>query len=147
MHLPSFLWLWEIAAWSMGLSLMAYSCLAMTGFAIAHYRQTQQPRPTWWRTIHLVIGSTLVTLVVGLLAIGVVGTLGHYGNLGHSIHGTVGVFVVGLTLSSAAIALQIQRGKPWARTLHVRLNIVLGAAFLWVLWTGWVVVQKYLPEA
>ncbi|MBO1058805.1 MAG: DUF4079 domain-containing protein, partial [Dolichospermum sp. JUN01] len=24
MHLPSFLWLWKIAAWSMGLSLLAY---------------------------------------------------------------------------------------------------------------------------
>ncbi|MFN6181193.1 MAG: DUF4079 domain-containing protein, partial [Dolichospermum sp.] len=31
MHLPSFLWLWKIAAWSMGLSLMAYLFLAITG--------------------------------------------------------------------------------------------------------------------
>jgi Protein of unknown function (DUF4079) len=146
MNLPSFLWLWKIAAWSMGLSLMAYSGLAITGFAIAYGRKLQQSRPAWWRTVHLVMGCTLVTLVLGLLAIGIVGTLGHYGNLGHSVHGVVGVFVVGLTLLSAGIALQIRKGKPWARTLHVRLNLILGVAFLSVLWTGWVVVQKYLPD-
>jgi hypothetical protein len=89
----------------------------------------------------------LVALVVGLLAIGIVGTLGHYGNLGHSIHGVLGVGVVGLTSLSAAIALQIRGGKPWARALHIKLNAVLGIAFLWVLWTGWIVVQKYLPGA
>jgi ABC-type amino acid transport system permease subunit len=147
MHLPSFLWLWKIAAWSMGLSLMAYSCLAMTGFAIAYRRRSQQSRPPWWGTVHFVMGWTLVALVVGLLVIGVVGTLGHYGSLGHSIHGLVGVSVVGLTLLSAAIALQIRRGKPWARSLHLRLNLLLGAVLVSVLWTGWVVVQKYLPKA
>jgi Protein of unknown function (DUF4079) len=147
MNLPSFLWLWKIAAWSMGLSLMTYSCLAVSGFAIAYRRRSEQSRPAWWGTAHFILGWTLVALVVGLLAIGIVGTLGHYGNLGHSIHGVLGVGVVGLTSLSAAIALQIRGGKPWARALHIKLNMVLGAAFLWVLWTGWIVVQKYLPEA
>ncbi|NEQ88363.1 MAG: DUF4079 domain-containing protein, partial [Moorea sp. SIO2I5] len=36
MNLPSFLWLWKIAAWSMGLSLCAYVLLAITG-SIAFY--------------------------------------------------------------------------------------------------------------
>jgi ABC-type amino acid transport system permease subunit len=147
MNLPSFLWLWKIAAWSMGLSLTTYSILAISGFAIAHRRRSDQPRPAWWVTVHFILGSTLVALVVGLLAIGIVGTLGHYGNLGHSIHGILGVGVVGLTLASAAVALQIRGGKPWARALHIKLNMVLGGAFLWVLWTGWIVVQKYLPDA
>ncbi|MCG9891206.1 MAG: DUF4079 domain-containing protein [Thermosynechococcaceae cyanobacterium MS004] len=147
MDLPSFLWLWRIAAWSMGLSLTAYSILALTGFAIAHYRKSQQISPGWWRTVHLGVGVVLVALVVGLFAIGIVGTLGEYGNLGHSIHGLVGALVVGLTLSTGAIALQIKTGKPWARSLHVRLNLLLGAGFLWVLWTGWIVVQQYLPDA
>jgi ABC-type tungstate transport system substrate-binding protein len=147
MNLPSFLWLWKIAAWSMGLSLTAYSILAISGFAIASRRRSEKPRPAWWGTAHFAIGWTLVTLVVGLLAIGIVGTLGHYGNLGHSIHGVLGAGVVALTLASAAIAMQIRGGKPWARALHIKLNVVLGGAFLWVLWTGWVVVQKYLPEA
>jgi uncharacterized membrane protein YeaQ/YmgE (transglycosylase-associated protein family) len=152
MDLPSFLWLWKIAAWSMGLSLTAYSALAATGVLMAHGRRSNKQtkfvaKSVGWRTAHLWIGCILVVLVVGLLAIGIVGTLGQYGSLGHSIHGIVGTLVVGLTLLSAAIALQIRQGKPWARTLHVRLNIVLGAAFLWVLWTGWVVVQQYLPDA
>jgi hypothetical protein len=41
--------------------------------------------------------------------------------------------------------LQIQGGHAWARSLHIGLNVLLGAAFLGVLGTGWVVVQKYLP--
>jgi ABC-type tungstate transport system substrate-binding protein len=146
MDLPSFLWLWKIAAWSMGLSLTAYCGLAISGIAMAYRRQSKEPKPAWWRTVHLWVGFAMVTLVLGLLVIGVVGTLGEYGRLGHSIHGVLGAFVVGLTLLSAAIALQIGHGPPWARTLHVRLNIILGVAFLSVLWTGWTVVQKYLPK-
>jgi hypothetical protein len=143
--LPSFLWLWKIAAWSMGFSLVAYGGLALTGFGIATTRKAQKPRPDWWRSVHLALGFSLVGLVIGLLAIGIVGTLGHYGTLGHSIHGGVGLLVVGLTVLSASIALQIQKGGPETRMLHVRVNLLLGAMLLWVLGTGWVVVQKYLP--
>jgi hypothetical protein len=142
--LPSFLWLWKIAAWSMGASLLTYSCLAITGLGMVRARHAQASRGTW-RTVHLVLGLGLVVLVLGLLAIGIVGTLGHYGSLGHSIHGPVGGLVVGITLLSAGIALQIQGGYAWARPLHIALNGLLGVAFLSVLGTGWVVVQKYLP--
>ena len=38
MHLPSFLWLWKIAAWSMGLSLLAYLFLAITGIWMLRVR-------------------------------------------------------------------------------------------------------------
>ncbi len=145
MNLPSFLWLWKIAAWSMGFSLVAYTGLALTGFWMSYTRRTQTPRPLWWRTVHFCLGLTLVTLVIGLLAIGIVGTLGHYGTLGHSIHGVVGLTVVGLTVFSALMAMQIKGDNYRARTLHIRLNLALGAALLFVLGTGWVVVQKYLP--
>lgn len=144
MDLPSFLWLWKIAAWSMGVALSAYGCLALTGLGIAHARQAQSPYRAW-RRIHIVLGLTLVTLVLGLLVIGIVGTLGHYGSLGHSFHGLAGGTVVGITLLSAGTALQIRAGQPWARSVHLALNGLLGVAFLGVLWTGWTVVQKYLP--
>jgi Protein of unknown function (DUF4079) len=144
MNLPSFLWLWQIAAWSMGFSLFTYLCLAFTGLGMARARYAKNPR-TLWRSVHIALGFALVTLVLGLLAIGIVGTLGHYGNLGHSFHALAGVIVVFITVLSAGAALQISKGNAWARPLHVGLNSLLGLAFIAVLWTGWTVVQKYLP--
>jgi Protein of unknown function (DUF4079) len=144
MDLPSFLWLWKIAAWSMGLSLLTYSILAITGFGMFQARDRLDSRERW-RTVHLALGLLLVVLVVGLLGIGIVGTLGQYGSLGHSMHGPIGGVVVGITLLTAGVALQIQGGHPWARPLHISLNVLLGVAFLGVLATGWIVVQKYLP--
>ena len=144
MNLPSFLWLWKIAAWSMGLSLLTYSSLVITGIGMARARHREAFRGAW-RTVHIALGILLVVLVLGLFGIGIVGTLGHYGNLGHSIHTLIGCVVVAITLLSAGIALQIQGGHPWARPLHIGLNVLLGGAFLGVLGTGWVVVQKYLP--
>ena len=43
--LPSFLWLWRFAAWSMGLSLTAYGLLAISGLILWSDRRRQQPRP------------------------------------------------------------------------------------------------------
>lgn len=87
----------------------------------------------------------MVVLVVLLLAIGLVGTIGHYGNLGHSVHLPAGLVVVALTLLSAWSATQISIEKPWARSLHVGLNVLLFLGFAAVSLTGWSVVQKYLP--
>jgi Protein of unknown function (DUF4079) len=144
LDLPSFLWLWKIAAWSMGFSLSVYGCLALTGFGMARARHSHSPR-LMWRRVHIALGLALVVLVPGLLAIGIVGTLGEYGSLGHSFHGLAGGIVVGITLLSVGAALLIQKGYAWARSAHVTLNGLLGLAFLSVLWTGWSVVQKYLP--
>ncbi|MGB3239584.1 MAG: DUF4079 domain-containing protein [Geitlerinemataceae cyanobacterium] len=145
MNLPSFLWLWRIAAWSMGLSLLAYSLLAVTGGWLFYSRHTQQPRPQQLRSIHIVFGTSLVGLVLLLLAVGIVGTLGHFGSLGHSVHLFAGLTVVTLVLVSAVSATQINPKRPWVRNLHIGTNIALFVALMWVLLTGWVVVQKYLP--
>ena len=128
----------------MGLSLLTYSILAVTGLGMAHTRKAQLPHAAW-RTTHITLGLSLTILVLGLSSIGIVGTLGQYGSLGHSNHGIFGGIVVSITLLSAGAALQIQRGYAWARPLHIALNVLLGAAFLGVLWTGWIVVQQYLP--
>lgn len=145
MNLPSFLWLWRIAAWSMGLSLVTYAVLAVSGLWMRHQRHRGQPPSRRVRPVHIGAGLILVTLILGLLGIGIVGTLGHYGNLGHSAHLPVGLTVVGLTLLSAWSASCIGPTRPWARSLHVGTNAVLLVGFFFVLGTGWSVVQKYLP--
>ncbi len=145
MDLPSFLWLWRIAAWSMGFVIAAYGILAATGSAIAYWRRHHQPYPGWLRSLHVLTGLTVIILVLLLLTIGVVGTLGEYGHLGQSIHLFMGLGVVLLTLASAWSARQISLNRPWARSLHIILNGSLGLMLLGVGWSGWHVVQKYLP--
>ncbi|TAF04039.1 MAG: DUF4079 domain-containing protein [Nostocales cyanobacterium] len=153
MHLPSFLWLWKIAAWSMGFSILAYVLLALTGVWLFQVRTTGRspigvvlPQVNnGVRSLHYKFGIAMISLVLLLLAIGIVGTLGHFGSLGHSSHLIAGLIVVALVLVSAFSATQISLGKPWARPLHISLNIVLFAGFAWVSLTGWTVVQKYLP--
>lgn len=144
MDLPSFLWLWKIAAWSMGLSVTVYGILAVTGTGLYYFRTQKSPRPQWLRPVHYTLGTLLVGLVLLLLTIGIVGTIGHYGNLGHSPHLIAGLLVVGLVLLSAISATQISAKRPWARSLHVTTNAVLFFALVYVSWTGWTVVQKYL---
>jgi Protein of unknown function (DUF4079) len=144
-NLPSFLWLWKIAAWSMGLALCTYALLGLSGGAIAYYRLSHQPRPPWFRPLHIALGIMLVSLVLLLLAIGIVGTLGHYGSLGHSVHLGIGLAVVGLVLLSALSTTQIKAGQAWARPLHVSINFLLLLGLAGVSLSGWDVVQKYLP--
>jgi hypothetical protein len=87
----------------------------------------------------------MVGLVLLLLGIGLIGTIGYYGDLGHSAHLPAGLTVVSLTLLSAWSATQISPKRPWARSLHISTNAVLFLGFAIVSWTGWTVVQKYLP--
>lgn len=128
----------------MGLSLLAYVLLAVTGIWMFQARTNRSSRLSWLRTLHYTIGGSMVLLVILLLVVGVVGTLGHFGSLGHSQHLISGLTVVGLVFLSAASATQINT-RTWARSLHVGTNIILLAGFVWVSLTGWTVVQKYLP--
>ncbi len=144
MDLPSFIWLWKIAAWAMGFAIVAYLLQALTGLGMIFLRQQHQPRPDWLRPLHWIGGSGLVLLVLLLLAIGIVGTLGHYGSLGHSSHLPAGLAVVELVFLSAWSAVQISPQRPWAKPLHLGTNVVLCIALIMVSWTGWSVVQKYL---
>jgi hypothetical protein len=145
LDLPSFLWLWKIAAWSMGLSLFTYVLLGFSGIWMLNRRVSKRPRPAWLRPFHYIVGAILVFLVLLLLAIGVVGTLGYYGSLGHSPHLVAGLLVVALVLISAISATQISPKRPWARSLHIATNLLLFSGFVFVTLTGWTVVQKYLP--
>lgn len=129
----------------MGFSLFAYLCLAITGTGLFWTRQTRAQVPSWLRPLHFGIGMALVVLVLLLLAIGIVGTLGHYGSLNHSVHLWVGLGVVVLVLLSAGSATQINPQQPWFRWLHISANLALFIGFALVSFTGWHVVQKYLP--
>jgi len=153
LNLPSFLWLWRIAAWSMGFTLLCYGIQAVTGWHIARTRCSLGTDSDSSRTVlvlgglsflHRLSGVALLLLVLLLLLIGLVGTVGHYGNLGHSVHLPLGLLVVGLVLASAVTAGQIINGNESARTLHVFINGGLFFALALVSWSGWAVVQKYL---
>ncbi|MBE9071026.1 DUF4079 domain-containing protein [Leptolyngbya cf. ectocarpi LEGE 11479] len=128
----------------MGLSLTVYTCLLVTGGAVWYGRSRQTPAPGWLRVIHIVLGGLLVALVLLLLSVGIIGTLGEHGSLGHSWHLGAGLSVVSLVLASVAAASQISV-RPWARSLHVAINGVLFVAFAAVSYSGWTVVQQYLP--
>ncbi|TBR58482.1 DUF4079 domain-containing protein [Mastigocladus laminosus UU774] len=145
MDLPSFLWLWRIAAWAMGLSLVAYVLLAIIGMRMFRARTLQQRESGGLHFLHYKIGICLVSLVLLLLLIGIVGTYGHFGSLGHSQHLWAGLTTVMLVLLSAGSATQIRVGHPWARRIHIGANVAIFFAFAWVSFTGWSVVQKYLP--
>lgn len=129
----------------MGLAIVAYFLLALSGGWILIVRRGHRARSPWLRPFHIATGVTLVGLVLLLLGIGLVGTWGHYGSLGHSAHLPVGLVVVDLVCLSAWSAVQIRPDRPWARWLHLGTNLVLLVALAAVSLTGWSVVQKYLP--
>lgn len=129
----------------MGLSLLAYLLLSVTGIVLFGRRQSHRLPPPWLRPLHYIMGWVMVSLVLLLLAIGIVGTLGHFGSLGHSGHLIAGLSVVFLVFLSAGSSTLIHPERDWARAIHVGTNIALLVGFTWVSWTGWQVVQKYLP--
>lgn len=137
----------------MGLSILAYVLLATSGGWMVWRRKFKPPEADppnpislgMLRSLHYFLGWILVALVLLLLGIGIVGTLGHYGSLGHSPHLIAGLIVVALVLFSALSASQISAERPWAKRLHISINALLFLGLSWVSWTGWTVVQKYLP--
>ena len=144
MDLPSFLWLWKIAAWSMGGAIAFYLLLLLSGSWMYYTRVSRIGRPSWLAQAHYIGGIVIVFLILLLLAIGIVGTVGYYGSLGHSSHLWAGLFVVFLISLSAWSANQISSLNSWARSLHLILNAILFVGLAYVSWTGWEVVQKYL---
>jgi len=136
LDLPSFLWLWKIAAWAMGLTIAAYLIQIVTGSGLLFGAKKMRP-------LHIGMGIAIAVLVLVLLGIGIVGTIGHYGSLGHSSHLWSGLAVVELVFLSAWSAVLIP-SQPWARSVHVGVNFLLCLGLVWVSITGWEVVQKYL---
>ncbi|MFM2314741.1 MAG: hypothetical protein RLZZ04_4017 [Cyanobacteriota bacterium] len=128
----------------MGGAIAFYLLLLVSGTLMFYGRVVKIGRPAWLRNAHYLGGIIIVFLVLLLLAIGLVGTVGYYGSLGHSTHLWSGLLVVGLTCLSAWSANQISAHNHWARSLHITINACLGVGLIYVSWTGWSVVQKYL---
>ncbi len=145
MNLPSFLWLWKIAAWSMGFAIFLYLCLAISGVSFVVLQRKKKKRPQWLRPFHQWLGFGMVFLIFLLLFIGLIGTVGYYGSLGHSIHLLAGIIIVIISSLSAWSSTQINFQNSWAKKLHVSLNVGLFFAFASVGLSGWTIVQKYLP--
>ena len=146
MHLPSFIWLWRIAAWSMGGTMLLYIVLLVLGLFVRRQRvERNAPKRVWFRHWHFWAGMAMLSLILLLLAIGIVGTLGHFGSLGHSWHLPAGLTVVGLAIASAVTGSRIHPKRPNSRTIHLSINGALAVSLLLVLASGWSVVQKYLP--
>lgn len=143
--LAALLWLWKIAAWAMGLACLAYLALGITGTSFLSHRWQRRPRPHWLRPLHYGLGIVLVTATFVLFGIGLAGTWYRHGAWGHSWHLPAGLGVVALVSLSAASALAIAPQRPWARPLHVGTNASLLLGLVAVAWTGWQVVQQYLP--
>lgn len=136
----------------MGFTIAAYLLQFISGSWLFYQRQHAQnpglqpkPQPVWLSPLHLWSGISMVILVLLLLAIGIVGTLGEFGSLGQSVHLLGGLSTVVLVLLSAWSATQIRQAKVWARPLHIGLNGLLCLMLCFVTWSGWAVVQKYLP--
>ncbi len=129
----------------MGGVLFCYVLLLFSGLGLSYTRRQHLKRPGGLRVLHLCLGTGLVGLILLLLSIGLIGTYGYYGSLGHSWHLGAGLVVVALGLGSALSARLIHPQRPWARPLHLALNGGLLLALVSVAWSGWAVVQKYLP--
>ena len=146
MHLPSFIWLWRIAAWAMGGTMLLYVIQIALGLSVRRQRiERDASKRVWYRHWHFWTGIAMLALILLLLAIGIVGTLGHFGSLGHSWHLPAGLTVVGLAIASAVTGSRINSKHPLSRTIHLSINGALAVSLLLVLVSGWSVVQKYLP--
>ena len=128
----------------MGFTLVSYSLLFLSGGKILSSRLNLSRSWNWVKLFHLVMGVSLIFLVLLLLGIGLVGTVGHYGDLGHSSHLWAGLAVVFLVIVSGWSATNIFMGRAWARKVHLIVNALLMGGLIFVSWTGWSVVQKYL---
>ncbi len=128
----------------MGFTLVSYSLLFLSGGKILSSRLNLSRSWNWVKLFHLVMGVSLIFLVLLLLGIGLVGTVGHYGDLGHSSHLWAGLAVVFLVIVSGWSATNIFIGNAWARKVHLIVNVLLMGGLIFVSWTGWSVVQKYL---
>ncbi|MBE9062461.1 DUF4079 domain-containing protein [cf. Phormidesmis sp. LEGE 11477] len=92
-------------------------------------------------------------LLLALMTTGSIGVLGiEYLNSGKLYvvpHTVVGLVMTALMANAAALVPFMQRGKEWARQVHMVLAFSIMGLFVWQLFTGfsivWEIVSEYKP--
>ena len=90
-------------------------------------------------------------VILAVTLLGAVGGMGvtflKHGKLLIGPHLFVGLAVATLVILTASLGPSLQKGKDWARTLHVTTNGLVLALFGWQAISGIAIVQKLLSSA
>lgn len=137
-----------VVMWGL-LALMLYS--GYLGFKASQIRKVDADErkamiPLHYGQRHAALGRWIVAVtVLGSLG-GLTVTYLNNGKLIVAPHLFVGGSVVVLVLATAALTQPLQRGKDWARGLHVGLNGLILVLFGWQAITGIAIVNKLLSD-
>lgn len=96
---------------------------------------------------HAQLGAVIVGLTLLGAAGGLTATFLKNGKLIIGPHLFVGLGVAVLVIATASLGPSLQKGKDWARSLHVAVNGVVLVLFGWQAITGIAIVQKLLSSA
>jgi FtsH-binding integral membrane protein len=96
---------------------------------------------------HAQLGAVILGLTLLGAAGGMAATFLKNGKLIIGPHLFVGLGVVVLVIATASLGPSLQKGKDWARGLHVSVNGVVLLLFGWQAISGIAIVQKLLSSA
>lgn len=95
---------------------------------------------------HFIIGSLLLSLMVLGTIGGMAVTYINNGKLFVGPHLIVGLTMVGLIATAAALVPWMQKGNEVARVTHITLNVTLIGLFGWQAFTGVEIVQRIISK-
>lgn len=97
-----------------------------------------------YATRHYQSGAIVLAVMVTGAFGGLVSTYLGGGEIPAIAHLFVGLGMTALVAISAALVPLMQRGRNWARQIHIASNIVLLLLFVWQTFTGLQIVQELL---
>ncbi|MEB3191477.1 MAG: DUF4079 domain-containing protein [Snowella sp.] len=95
---------------------------------------------------HFILGSILMAMMTLATIGGMAVTYINNGKLFVGPHLLVGLSMVGLMTSAAALVPWMQKGNDLARYLHITLNITVVGLFGWQAVTGMDIVQRIISK-
>jgi Protein of unknown function (DUF4079) len=95
---------------------------------------------------HYQSGAIILSVMVTGAFGGIVSTYVGEGEVPAIAHLFVGLGMTALVATTAALVPLMQRGKVWARQIHIALNITLLVLFAWQTFTGLGIVQELLAQ-